>query len=205
MNAGVSTSPCGVVIRPRRAAVPGSRFSTWNAKRPLASRARRAGRDALRRRLRQPEGFRLEAVLLDVGRPHRLEGAGADVQGQHGRGHARGGERLEELLGEMQPRRGRGDGALLARVDRLVALAIQDRPRIGVAALDVGRKWGRSVPPYGVLHVAVPAREPYAYPAVRSLPQELRLEALRDQKTRSRAQTARGRGQAAPGTPFRVL
>ena len=73
----------------------------------------------------------MHAMIFRIRRPHRQEGAGADVKRDEMLGNATIGDRAEQLVAEMKPRGGRGDRPLLAREHRLVVAAIF---RVGVTA-----------------------------------------------------------------------
>src|SRR5260370_41617809 len=73
---------------------------------------------------------------FDVVHPHRLEGAGADVQGDEGMANSPFLERGKNVRVEMQARGRRGDCARSARIDGLIALEIA---AFRLAA-DVGRQ-----------------------------------------------------------------
>ena len=78
----------------------------------------------------------MHLVLIDVIGTHRLEGSRADVQRDESAAYAAGLDLGQQIVVEVQPRRGCRDGAGNARIDRLVLLAI------GVVgqAVDVGRQ-----------------------------------------------------------------
>ena len=78
----------------------------------------------------------MHAVLAQVLAAHRLEGAGAHVQGDAGAADPARGQGVEQGLVEMQARGGRGHRARLARVHGLVALVVGG----AVGALDVRRQ-----------------------------------------------------------------
>ena len=88
---------------------------------------RARGGDGLRRLRGDDVGLGLEAVVLDVLHRDRAEGARADVQDDLRDGDAGRAQRVEQSRREMQPRGGRGHAALLARVHRLVAVAVFGR------------------------------------------------------------------------------
>ncbi|GBF31602.1 hypothetical protein MnTg04_01563 [bacterium MnTg04] len=75
--------------------------------------------------LRDLDPFRVHPVLAYVGGPHRLESAGADVQGQPRLLHALFNEAVEHGLVEMQAGGRRRHRAWPIRVYSLVSLAIQ--------------------------------------------------------------------------------
>ncbi len=78
-------------------------------------------------------------MLVEVLHRDGLEGAETDVEGDAGDVAAAHGEAAEQRVGEVQARRRRSDGAVVACVDRLVAVGV-DRL---VLALDV--RWQRNV------------------------------------------------------------
>jgi hypothetical protein len=89
-------------------------------------------------------------VLGQVLDAHRLEGAGAHVQGHVGDVHALRGQLVEQRLVEVQAGGRRGDGARLLRVDGLVTLLVE---LVGVV-LDVGRQRQAAVGLDQLEHVA---------------------------------------------------
>ena len=78
----------------------------------------------------------VQADFVHALHAQRGKGAQADVEGEAGNFDAASGERVEDLRSEVQPGRGRGDGAAFTAEDRLVALAVGG----GVVTADVGRQ-----------------------------------------------------------------
>ncbi|MCY1430792.1 hypothetical protein D9M71_467470 [compost metagenome] len=117
-------------------------------------------------------------VLFDALHPHRLEGAGADVQGDERGFHALRADRLEQRLVEVQPGGGCGHRAGALGVDRLVALAVVRFVR----TIDVGRQ----------RHVADPLQQRQHFLGEAQLEQRvvalqhLRLAAALDEDGRAR-------------------
>ncbi len=70
------------------------------------------------------EVFGVHAVVRNVALLHGLERPRADVQIEFRHGDAFGPDAREQLRCEVQPGRGRGDAAVVCRVDGLVALPI---------------------------------------------------------------------------------
>ena len=66
----------------------------------------------------------MHVVIFDALHAHRLEGAGAHVQGDEGGAHALFGDLAHQLFIEVQAGGGRGHGAGALRIDRLIALAV---------------------------------------------------------------------------------
>ena len=115
-----------------------------------------------------------------AGHAHRLEGAGAHVQGQLDQIHAFGAQGGEHRLVEMQTRGRRGHCTGHARVDRLVALLVGCVGRVA----DVGRQRQRAV--------AIEQRE-HAFRGIKSQQEEIaaplgygRLDALGQHEPRTR-------------------
>src|SRR5262249_56177071 len=102
--------------------------------RPAAAPA--AGRDRLGGVGGQLAPPRLAAVQADVLQLDRLDGAGADVEGEAGGLDAAPAQGGEHLRREVQPGRGRRDCAGAAGVDGLVALGVA---LVGAAVADVRR------------------------------------------------------------------
>ena len=84
--------------------------------------------DGVGGRLRDDVALGVHRVLVEVVDGDGLEGAEADVQGDAGDVAPAHGEAPEEGVGEVQARGGRGDRAVVARVDGLVAVGVR-RPR----------------------------------------------------------------------------
>jgi hypothetical protein len=93
----------------------------------------------------------VHVVLGQVLDAHRLEGAGAHVQGDVGDVHALRGQFVEQRLVEVQAGGRRGDGARLLRIDGLVTLLVE---LVGVV-LDVRRQRQAAVGLDQLEHVAV--------------------------------------------------
>ena len=104
--------------------------------------------DAPALRPRRVQGFRdlggnlaefgVHAMVRDRLALDRQEGAGAHVQSDEVDRHAPRDQSLHQVRGEMQPRRRRGDGPRLARIDRLVVRFVA--VVLGPATGDVGRQ-----------------------------------------------------------------
>mmetsp|Transcript_53345 Transcript_53345/g.147771 ORF Transcript_53345/g.147771 Transcript_53345/m.147771 type:complete len:341 (+) Transcript_53345:806-1828(+) len=97
---------------------------------------RTAGRHRIDRGLRHLEPLAVHLVLGDLLDPHRLEGAGANMQGHMRLLDPAGGQRGQHAFVEMQGRRGRRDRTGLLGEHRLVAALV-----LGIVGmLDVGRQ-----------------------------------------------------------------
>ena len=85
-----------------------------------------------------PAPFAVHPVVVGLVDLDRQEGAGADVQGQGLAADPRCVQRLQQGIGKVQRRGGRGDGALFAGKHRLIVagVALVDRPLAG----DIGRQ-----------------------------------------------------------------
>ncbi len=108
-------------------AVPRRRFQTPDHRR--ADRNHTAARracfiDGIAGGLGHRQVLLVHLVPFDVVHAHRLEGAGADVQGDEGVANAARFECGENIRIEMQARRGRRDRSQVARVHGLIAFAI---------------------------------------------------------------------------------
>ena len=97
------------------------------------------------RRGADADPFAAHAVAFDILGLDLLEGGFADLQRDLQQGMFPA-QAPQDLGGEMQPGRGRGDRAGMQRIDRLVALKIETAPlgRLPCPALDVGRQRGES-------------------------------------------------------------
>ena len=80
--------------------------------------------DGRRRPVAHDIRFQVHPVAPHVIHLHGLERPGADVEIELGHGDALRAEPRQQLKREVQPRGGRGDAAVVRRVDGLVALAI---------------------------------------------------------------------------------
>ncbi len=89
-------------------------------------------------------------MFAEVFDPHRLEGAGAHVQRDIREVHAFRSQPVEQRLVEVQAGRGRGHGARLFRVHRLITLFVEFVGRV----LDVRRQRQAAVRFDQVEHVA---------------------------------------------------
>src|SRR5262245_30991139 len=108
---------------------------------PLPRLADRGGRPLL-----DPEPLRLDPVVGEVRRSHRLEGARPDVESQAADPDAPGLDLREERFREMAPRGRRRDRARMPGVDGLVALEVEGPERIWTGGSgDVGGE-GRPAP-----------------------------------------------------------
>ena len=92
--------------------------------------------DEARRLVRDRVALAVHPVLLQPFDAHRLERAGADVQGDEGDAHAARLQRREQVLAQVQARGGCRHRAGRARVDGLVARGVLGLRRV----VDVGRQ-----------------------------------------------------------------
>jgi len=92
--------------------------------------------DGLRGGGRNLADFAVQLVILDALHPHRLEGSKPDVQSDRGGGNASGLDARKNFPGEVQPGGGGGHRTWLARIDRLVAIAISQK----IPPVDIGRQ-----------------------------------------------------------------
>ena len=83
--------------------------------------------------------FGMHLVVLGIVHLHGKEGAGADMQRHEMPVDTACRETVQELRGEMQPGRRRGDGPALTCIDGLVVRPIM--LVLGPARCDIGRQW----------------------------------------------------------------
>jgi hypothetical protein len=146
----------------------------------LVQRRRRTLRDDVRLLVHD---VRRRVLDLD-----RLERPRTDVEKNVDAAHAPRREPREELRRHVQPRRRRGDGAALARVDGLISLGVVGR----VGALDVGGERDVAVPLDRLRRIALHV-EPHDAGAARGDLDDLDVEARGDVDDASRLQLPAGR------------
>ena len=131
-----------------------------------------------------------------VRRGDRLERAGSDRERQVGDPAAALPDALQDLVGEMQPGRRRGDGERLAREHGLVGLAVFRAVRSARLAPDVGGQ-GNASDPGEELLVERPLEEDLAFPVIADAVHD-RRKALRESDSKSGLRPAPGPGQRQP-------